>query len=66
LKKLLKKHKNQVKQIYTTVGIWSTSQPVILQRIRMILLRGGVIMLEKLGIKREVKVILQKLRMLKK
>ncbi len=33
LKKLLKKYKNQVKQIYTTTGIWSTSQPLIWQRM---------------------------------
>lgn len=48
-----------------TTGIWSTSYPLILQRIRIILLRGGVVILEKLGIKREVKAILQKLGILK-
>ena len=33
LKKLLEKHKNQVKQIYTTTGVWSTSQPLLWQRM---------------------------------
>jgi hypothetical protein len=33
LGKLLKKHKNQVKQIYATTGTWSTCQPLVWQRI---------------------------------
>lgn len=61
LKKLLNKHKNNVRQIYAPTGIWSTSQPLIYQKMQRILLRRGAIMLEKLGIKKEVKAILQKL-----
>lgn len=33
LEKLLKKHKSQIKQIYTTCGTWSTSQPLVWQRM---------------------------------
>lgn len=33
LEKVLKKHKNYFKRIYTTTGFWSTSYPLILQRI---------------------------------
>ncbi len=33
LKKLLKKHKDRVKQIYATGETWSTSQPLVLQRM---------------------------------
>lgn len=40
LDKLLKKHKIHVKQIYTTVGDWNTSYPVIMQRIQKLAKRG--------------------------
>jgi hypothetical protein len=33
LEMVLKKHRSQYKRIYTTCGDWSTSQPIILQRI---------------------------------
>lgn len=41
LEKLIKKHKNEYKQIYTTCGDWSTSHPLILQRIR-VLMKGSL------------------------
>lgn len=36
LKKLLRKHKNHYKRIYTTMGDWSTSSPLILQRVKIL------------------------------
>lgn len=41
LKKILKKHKKDYKRIYETCGFWSTSYPVILQRIGF-LVKAGV------------------------
>ena len=40
LKKLLNKHKNYSKQIYTTCGNWNTSSPLIFQRIRPLIKAG--------------------------
>ena len=38
LEKLLRKHKNQVKKICSTCGTWSTSQPLIWQRIARLII----------------------------
>ena len=46
LKMVVKKHKNQVKWIYTTCGDWNTSRPLVLQRIKY-LAEGGVKLLRK-------------------
>ena len=48
LDKVLKKHKNHVRQIYTSCGDWRTSYPLILQRIGF-LARGGVRLLLRKG-----------------
>jgi len=40
LKKLIQKHKEKYKYIYTTNGEWNTFQPIFIQRIFM-LLKGG-------------------------
>jgi len=38
LKKLLKKHKNQVKQIHTTTGSWTTSHSLVWQRMARLII----------------------------
>ena len=48
LNKVLKKHKNYVRQVYTTCGNWSTSYPLILQKIGL-LAKGGVKFLLRKG-----------------
>lgn len=40
LGKLLRKHKTNVKQVYTTVEDWNTSYPLVLQRIQKLANRG--------------------------
>jgi len=40
LRKTIKKHKNHVKELYTTCGCWRTSYPLILQRIVPIINKG--------------------------
>lgn len=41
LKKVLKKHKHEVEYIYTSCGDWNTYDPLIIQRIN-ILIKGGL------------------------
>lgn len=48
LEMLLKKHRNQYKRVYTTCGDWSTSHPIILQRIRILANHGLKLLLRKL------------------
>ena len=48
LGKLIKKHKNHYKRIYTTCGYWSTSQPVTLQKIKHLANSGLELLLGKL------------------
>ncbi len=48
LKKLLKKHKNSYKYIYTTCGSWNTSYPLILQRTWYLAKEGIKLLLRKL------------------
>jgi len=48
LGKLIKKHKNHYKRIYTTCGDWSTSQPVTLQKIKHLANSGLKLLLGKL------------------
>jgi hypothetical protein len=48
LDKVLEKHKNYVRQVYTTCGNWMTSHPVILQRIGL-LAKGGLKLLLRKG-----------------
>jgi len=47
LEKLLKKHKNYFRRIYTTCGDWSTSYPLILQRILPLAKAGARLILRK-------------------
>ena len=48
LGKLLKKHKNDYKRIYTTCGDWNTSYPLILQRIRHLARSGAELLWRQL------------------
>lgn len=48
LGKLLKKHKDYIRRVYTTCGDWNTSYPLILQRIGTVV-KGGVKLLLRKG-----------------
>jgi len=52
LDKVLKKHKNHVKHIYTACGDWSTSYPLILQRIADVAKMGLEYFNRRIGIKK--------------
>jgi len=48
LEMVLNKHRNQYKRVYTTCGDWSTSHPIILQRIRTLANAGLKLLFRKL------------------
>jgi len=67
LRKMIKKHRKHYKRIYTLRGTWSTFYPFLeMQKTFRILRRRTGIILEKLGIKIQVKTLLERVGVLKK
>jgi hypothetical protein len=52
LSKVIRKHRNSYKHIYSTCGDWSTSEPIMWQRIRLLLKAGLDLAFRALRLKR--------------